>query len=81
VPLFVGNSTCSEALHYHRALDTGCFDNAVAESFWSTLKAERVELTSFDTRQGGRQAIFEYMKIFYNRRRLHSTLGHCSPAD
>ena len=57
-----------------------CFDNAVAESFWSTLKAELTELTSFATRDEGRRAIFEYIETFYNRRRIHSALGYRAPA-
>jgi transposase InsO family protein len=58
-----------------------CFDNAVAESFWSTLKAELVELTVFDTREVARRAIFEYIEVFYNRRRMHSSLGYLTPAN
>ena len=57
-----------------------CFDNAVAESFWSTLKAELTDLTSFSTRDEGRRAIFEYTGAFYNRRRIHSALGYRAPA-
>jgi transposase InsO family protein len=58
-----------------------CWDNAVAESFFSTLKMELVYRTSFATRQEARAAIFEYIEVFYNRQRRHSTLGYLSPVD
>jgi putative transposase len=56
-------------------------DNAMAESFISTLKAELVSHLEFPTRQAARTAIFEYLETFYNTRRLHSSLGYRSPAD
>lgn len=56
-------------------------DNAMAESFVSTLKAELVSRLEFPTRQAARTAIFEYLETFYNTRRLHSSLGYVSPAD
>lgn len=56
-----------------------CWDNAVVESFWSTLKAELVDVRGWPTRSAARQAIFEYIEVFYNRRRLHSALGYRSP--
>lgn len=56
-----------------------CYDNAVMEAFWSTLKIELVYRYSFATRQQARQAIFEYIEVFYNRQRLHSALGYASP--
>ncbi len=56
-------------------------DNAMAESFISTLKAELVSRMKFPTRQAARTAIFEYLETFYNTRRLHSALGYMSPAD
>jgi putative transposase len=56
-------------------------DNAMAESFVSTLKAELVSRMEFPTRQAARTAIFEYLETFYNTRRLHSSLGYRSPAD
>lgn len=57
-----------------------CWDNAVAESFWSTLKSELVYRTTFETREQARLAIFEFIEVFYNRKRLHSHLGYRSPA-
>jgi transposase InsO family protein len=56
-------------------------DNAVAESFFKTLKAELVEERAFATRQDAQGAIFEYLETFYNSRRLHSALGYKSPVD
>jgi transposase InsO family protein len=58
-----------------------CEDNAHMESFWGTLKAERVDGGCFLTREEARRAIFEYVEVFYNRVRLHSALGHQSPVD
>jgi putative transposase len=54
-------------------------DNAISESFVSTLKCELIHRRSFPTRQAARSAIFEYLEAFYNRRRLHSSLGYLSP--
>jgi putative transposase len=56
-------------------------DNAMAESFVSTLKAELVSRMEFPTRQAAKTAIFEYLETFYNIRRLHSALGYRSPTD
>jgi transposase InsO family protein len=57
-----------------------CWDNAVAESFFATLKAELPNATGFSTRAEAKAALFEYIEGFYNRRRLHSGLGYQSPA-
>lgn len=57
-----------------------CWDNAVAESFFATLKAELVNQHPWPTRDKARQAIFEFIEVFYNRQRLHSALGFRSPA-
>lgn len=56
-------------------------DNAMAESFVSTLKAELVGRLRFPSRQLAKTAIFDYLETFYNTRRLHSALGYRSPAD
>jgi transposase InsO family protein len=58
-----------------------CYDNAVMESFWSTLKHELIYRRHFQTRAQAREAIFEYIEVFYNRRRLHSSLNFLSPVD
>jgi putative transposase len=56
-----------------------CWGNAVVESFFSTLKHELVDGEIYETREKARAAIFEYIEIWYNRRRRHSTLGYVSP--
>jgi putative transposase len=56
-----------------------CFDNAVAESFFSTLKCEWLHRQRFATRQAAVTAIFYFIEVFYNRRRLHSTLNYVAP--
>lgn len=58
-----------------------CWDNAVVESFFATLKVELVHETVFATRAQARRAIFEYIEAFYNRIRRHSYLGYVSPAQ
>jgi transposase InsO family protein len=58
-----------------------CFDNAVAESFFRTLKEELVKEHRFKTRQEAKQAIFEYIEIYYNRQRLHSYLNYTTPFE
>ena len=58
-----------------------CWDNAVAESFFATVKTELVYRRRFATRAEAREAIFDFIEVFYNRRRRHSTLGYVSPVD
>ena len=58
-----------------------CWDNALAESFFASLKNELVYRTSFPTRKKARSAIAEYIEVFYNRERLHSAIGYKSPAE
>lgn len=58
-----------------------CWDNAVAESFFATIKKELIHRTKFKTRREAAAAIFEYIEFFYNRIRLHSTLGYTTPAE
>lgn len=57
------------------------YDNAAMESCFGTIKTELVHLASYATRAAARQAIFEYIEVFYNRQRPHSTLGYQSPAN
>ena len=56
-----------------------CWDNAVAENFFGTLKQELIYHCKFKTREQAKSAIFEYIEVFYNRVRLHSTLNYKSP--
>lgn len=58
-----------------------CYDNAVAESFFSTLKAELKSYDHYATRQQAQAELFEYIEVFYNRQRLHSSLGYQSPVE
>ncbi len=58
-----------------------CWDNAVVESFFHTLKVELVHHRRYLTRDEARQDIFEWVEVFYNRQRRHSTLGYRSPAE
>jgi putative transposase len=57
-----------------------CYDNAVAESFFSSLKKERIRRKIYATRAEARAEIFDYIEVFYNRTRRHSHLGQVSPA-
>ena len=56
-----------------------CYDNAVAESFFSNLKKERVKRKIYTTREEAKSEIFEYIEVFYNRIRRHSHLNQLSP--
>lgn len=58
-----------------------CYDNACMESFFGTLKTELIYLTRFKTRAEAKQAIFDYVELYYNRIRLHSALGYKSPLE
>ena len=84
---------CQYASHAYRALLESwgmnasmsaagcCYDNAAMESFWSTLKTELVPENCFAGLREARTALFEYIELFYNPRRLHSALGYQSPVD
>ncbi len=56
-----------------------CYDNAVTESFFHTLKTEHLQFEHFETRDQVRPSLFDYIELFYNRQRKHSTLGMLSP--
>ena len=58
-----------------------CWDNAVAESFFHTLKVELIHRMKFRTREEAKRKIFEYVEMYYNRKRSHSTLGYLSPFE
>jgi transposase InsO family protein len=58
-----------------------CWDNAAVESFFGTLKRELVHRQTYATREEARRSLFEYIEVFYNRVRLHSTLGYVSPVQ
>ncbi len=58
-----------------------CYDNAMAESFFKTLKTELIYQNKYETRQEATQDIFEYIEVFYNRQRLHSALEYRTPVE
>jgi transposase InsO family protein len=58
-----------------------CYDNAMMESFFSTLRAECTERQRYRSRAEARASVFDFIEVFYNRQRLHSSLGYCCPAD
>ena len=82
---------CQYAAGIYRALLAGhgiqpsmsrvacCYDNAMMESFFATLKRELVHRQRFATRAEAAAAVFEYVEVFYNRQRRHSSLGYLSP--
>ena len=58
-----------------------CYDNAVAENFFSTLEFELLMQSDWHTREEARHSIFRYIEVWYNRKRRHSTLSYVSPAE
>jgi len=58
-----------------------CYDNAMMESFWATLKEECCENTIFVSRNEAKTAIFAYIEVYYNRQRIHSSLEYLSPFE
>ena len=58
-----------------------CWDNAVSESLFHTLKVEMIHTAKFQTREEAKLAIFEYIEVFYNRKRMHSTNDYLSPDE
>ena len=60
----------------------GCpYDNSCMESFFAALKKERIYRKKYGTMEEVKQDMFQYIELFYNRRRLHSVLGYMSPVD
>jgi putative transposase len=57
------------------------YDNAMMESFYATLRAELTDLHDFSTRHVARIAIFDFIEVFYNRQRIHSSIGYLSPTE
>jgi putative transposase len=58
-----------------------CYDNAITETFFHTLKTEMIYWERFDTRDEARRKIFDYIEVWYNRQRLHSSLGYATPVE
>jgi transposase InsO family protein len=69
--------TCRQSM----SRKANCWDNAVAESFFGSIKSELIYHETFRTRKAAELSIFEYIEIFYNRQRLHSTLGYITPEE
>ena len=85
-----GSQYCSHAyqalLKQHRLIGSmskrgDCYDNAAMESWNHSFKVEAVHGERFESREAAKQHIFEYIEVYYNRKRLHSTLGYMSPDE
>lgn len=75
-------ASCKEAGINTSMGSKGCaYDNSAAESFFATLKKDLIHRQSWPTKEEARRAIFDYIEVFYNRKRLHSTLGNLSPEE
>jgi putative transposase len=79
-----GAESYRQLLHQHEIQPSmsrkgNCWDNAVAESFFHTLKTELVYVEDFDTHEQAQTAVFEYIEVFYNRQRCHSANGYLAP--
>lgn len=74
------NALCKNNIVCSMSRKGDCWDNAVVESFFATLKKELIHRRPWATVTSAREAIVEYMEVFYNRKRKHSTLGNLSPA-
>lgn len=72
---------CEAGIECSMSRKGNCWDNAPTESFFATLKKELVHRRDYATREAARQSVFEYVEVFYNRVRLHSSLGYVSPAE
>ena len=75
-----------DLLHHYKFIQSmsgkgNCYDNAVAESFFHTLKTELIYFENYITRGDAKNSVFEYIEIFYNRDRMHSTLNYYSPVQ
>ena len=81
VSLAFGQTARDQGIAVSMGSTGDCYDNAVAESFFATLKKELVNRHSWPTREELRAAVFDYIEIFYNATRRHSTLGMLSPAE
>ena len=68
---------------YHQSMSStgNCYDNAITESFFATLKTELVYDTNYRTRNEARRSLFKYIEMIYNRKRIHSALGGLSPVQ
>ena len=79
-----GAESYRQLLHQHEIQPSmsrkgNCWDNAVAESFFHTLKTELIYMEDYDTHEQAQTAVFEYIEVFYNRQRCHSANGYLAP--
>jgi putative transposase len=80
------SNACQKLLSDHHITQSmsgrgNCYDNAITESFFATLKTELVYLERFETREEARLKVFDFIEVFYNRQRSHSSIGYKSPVD
>ena len=73
--------TCRHGIRLSMSGKGHCYDNAVAESFFHTLKTEEIHRCNYSLREEAKNCIFNYIENFYNRKRLHSRIGYLSPVD
>jgi len=73
--------TCQAKVIRSMSASGNCFDNAMAESFFATLKLEAIHGQVFASRSEARMAIFDYIEVFYNRQRLHSSIAYAAPVS
>jgi transposase InsO family protein len=66
-------------VHASKSRTGNCYDNAIVESFWGKLKCKMVHHERFATKAQARVAVFEYIEVFYTRKRLHASLDYQSP--
>lgn len=82
---YASNEVLMLAQQYNIQLSMGgtgsCYDNAITESFFHTLKTECVHFESYESRDEGHNSLFEYIEVFYNRRRRHSGVGYRTPVQ
>lgn len=75
------NALAARGIRCSMSRKGNCWDNAVVESFFSTLETELVHEADFPTREAAKGGLFEFIEVFYNRKRRHSALSYDSPAE
>lgn len=73
----IGDDDCIQSM----SRKANCWDNAIAESFFGTIKSELIHHHNFKTRNEARLSVFEFIEIFYNKQRLHSSLNYLTPEE
>ena len=76
---FLANQQALSSITFLRSNGASCYDDAVSESFFHSLKSEWVVFEHYETRQDGHDSLFNYIEVFYNRQRRHSSLGYLTP--